>query len=146
MAKVILNPSPAGVRRVVVAAGEGEQLPVRTRQILDPRLVSTTPKARKRSGRKKGVGGEIPKPIGEKSNRQFIGIVPGQLATVRGYLNIRWVIITEPSAKFTKLDGEEVEVQSHTRQVGKAVVSVTLMGPDGVQICVPIGWVKPFLA
>ena len=56
----------------------------------------------------------------------------------------KWVVTTPPSAKLQKRGTDEiVEVHSHTRRVGKAVVSVTLMGPDGIIIEVPIGWCKP---
>ena len=146
MARVILNPLPATIKhRVLVESQDnGETTPIRHRQILDP-SVHQVKKANKKS-RKRGVGGVRPKPVEQKLNREFVGIGPGQLVTVRGYRDTKWVVIEEPSAKLSNpLTGEKTEIQCHTRRVGKVAVSVTLMGPDGIQICVPIGWVKPFL-
>ena len=141
MAKVLVNPGTGPTRQVMAAN-------TRTRQIVDPEVVAKVEAKSTRAGRKaarqKGVDGKVPKPIDNKSKRVFVGIEPGQLVTVRGYRDIKWVVISEPSAKFQKRKtGEIVEVKSHTRRVGKAVVSVTLMGPDGVQVEVPIGWCKP---
>lgn len=141
MAKVIMNP-PSGPTRQVVAAG------ARTRQIVDPAVAAAAAARVTRAGRsaarKKGVGGGVPQPIDNKSKRAFVGIEPGGLVTVRGYRDTKWVVISPPSAKFQQRGGGEiVEVKSHTRRVGKAVVSVTLMGPDGVRVEVPIGWCTP---
>ena len=141
MAKVLVNPGTGPTRQVMAAN-------TRTRQIVDPEVVAKVEakhtRAGRRAARKKGVDGGVPKPIDNKSKRVFVGIEPGQLVTVRGYRDIKWVVISEPSAKFRKRGTDEiVEVKSHTRRVGKATVSVTLMGPDGVQVEVPIGWCKP---
>ena len=146
MAKVLINPSAGPSRQIV-----GERS-VRSREVLDPKVAEKIEARETRAGvraankkrRQKGVDGGVPKPIDNKSKRVFVGIEPGNLVTVRGYRDIKWVVISEPSAKFQKRGtGEIVEVKSHTRRVGKAVVSVTLMGPDGVQVEVPIGWCKP---
>ena len=141
MAKTLINPSSGPTRQVMGTA-------TRTRQIVDPAVEAAIEAKSTRAGRKakrqKGVDGGVPKPIDNKSKRVFVGIEPGNLVTVRGYRDTKWVVISEPSAKFQRrATGEIIEVKSHTRKVGKAVVSVTLMGPDGVQIDVPIGWCKP---
>jgi len=141
MAKILVGPHTGSTRQVMAPA-------TRTRQIVDPNveaeLAAKATRAGRKAKRQKGVDGGVPKPIDNKSKRVFVGIEPGQLVTVRGYRDIKWVVISEPSAKFQKRKtGEIVEVKSHTRKVGKAVVSVTLMGPDGVQVEVPIGWCKP---
>jgi len=142
--KTIINPAAAVTRRILV--NEGTAAP--QRRVLDEEVAAKIEAGKTRAGRKakrnKAPDGTRPKPVDNKSKRSFVGIEPGQLVMVRGYRDTKWVVVSEPSAKFQRRGtGETVEVQSHTRKVGKAVVSVTLMGPDGVMIDVPIGWCKP---
>lgn len=142
--KKIINPAAAPTRRILVE-GEGT---APQRRVLDEAtaqaIAARSTKAGRKAKRNKAPDGTRPKPVDNKSKRSFVGIEPGQLVMVRGYRDTKWVVISEPSAKFRRRGtGETVEVHSHTRRVGKAVVSVTLMGPDGVIIEVPIGWCKP---
>jgi len=142
--KKILSPVGAPTRRMVA----NEEVAAPQRRVLDEEVAAKIEAGKTRAGRKakrnKAPDGTRPKPVDNKSKRSFVGIEPGQLVMVRGYRDTKWIVTTPPSAKFQRRGtGETVEVQSHTRKVGKAVVSVTLMGPDGVMIDVPIGWCKP---
>lgn len=151
MARIIINANSGGtgLRTVSPVA------PKRSRQVLDPEVCAKIEARKTREGirdarrksRQKGPGGAIPQPVVDKTARVFVGIEPGTLVTVRGDRDTKWVVISLPSAKLRKRGTKEiVEVVSHTRRVGRAVVSVTLMGPDGITIEVPIGSCKPLYA
>lgn len=151
MARIIIDAVPR-VRRL----GTGDPVaPKPPRQVFDPEVCAKIEaretregvRAARRKSRGKGPGGAIPQPVVDKTARVFVGIEPGTLVTVRGDRDTKWVVISLPSAKLRKRGTKEiVEVVSHTRRVGKAVVSVTLMGPDGITIEVPIGSCKPLHA
>ncbi len=104
------------------------------RKILDPEVKSA--KERRKEAKEKAPDGK-PKPLTQRRNRKFIGIVPGLLVRVNGERDTKFLVVSEP---YREIRGERIPAV--TRGTGKYPTMVDLIGPSGPRT-VRLGWCIP---
>lgn len=116
----------------------------RQRVILDEEVLSRRVADKSKGERKTAKhvvetpDGKKPLPVTHRRNRQFVGIVPGQLVRVSGERDTKFVVVSEP---YREIRGERIPVT--TRVAGAHPSLVDLLGPDGPRT-VRLGWCIPF--